>query len=200
MVQGRHQLPSPRRHADHHSLGQPTSTVRTRSRPSLAKIIEEQEEIFIRRQPESAPVASPAETSLAGGVVSSCQISRPQPVWLSHGKGSKLYDVDANEYVDLHGGYGVSLAGHGHPAIVEAVRAQVERGTHFAQPTEPALAVAADLSRRFGLPGGVRQLRHRGDHGRGAPDACHHRSRQDHQRGRLLPRQPRLGAGVGVPG
>jgi glutamate-1-semialdehyde 2,1-aminomutase len=122
------------------------------SRPSLAEIIEVQEEIFIRRQPESARLAGVAAQSLAGGVVSSWQISRPQPVWLSHGKGSKLYDVDGHEYVDLHGGYGVSLAGHGHPAIVEAVRAQVERGTHFAQPTETALAAAAELSRRFGLP------------------------------------------------
>jgi glutamate-1-semialdehyde 2,1-aminomutase len=121
-------------------------------RLSLAEIIEEQEKVFIRRQPESARLAGVATGSLAGGVVSSWQISRPQPVWLSHGKGSKLYDVDGNEYVDLHGGYGVSLAGHGHPAIVQAVRSQVERGTHFAQPTEAALAVAAELSRRFGLP------------------------------------------------
>ena len=121
-------------------------------RSSLAKIIEEQEEIFLRRQPESARLAALAGSTLAGGVVSSWQISRPQPVWLSHGKGSKLYDADGNDYVDLHGGYGVSLAGHSHPAIVEAVRAQVERGTHFAQPTETALAVAANLAQRFGLP------------------------------------------------
>jgi glutamate-1-semialdehyde 2,1-aminomutase len=120
--------------------------------PSLADIIAEQEDIFIRRQPESARLAGVATASLAGGVVSSWQISRPQPVWLSHGEGSKLYDVDGNEYVDLHGGYGVSLAGHGHPAVVAAVRAQVERGTHFAQPTETALAAAAELARRFGLP------------------------------------------------
>ncbi|HXB46737.1 MAG TPA: aminotransferase class III-fold pyridoxal phosphate-dependent enzyme, partial [Streptosporangiaceae bacterium] len=119
---------------------------------SLAEIIDAQEEIFVRRQPESARLAGLATGALAGGVVSSWQISRPQPVWLSHGSGSKLYDVDGNEYVDLHGGYGVSLAGHGHPAIVEAVRSQVERGTHFAQPTQAALAVAAELSRRFGLP------------------------------------------------
>jgi len=124
----------------------------TDSSSQLAGIIEAQEEIFIRRQPESARLARAATSALAGGVVSSWQISRPQPVWLSHGSGSKLYDVDGNEYVDLHGGYGVSLAGHGHPAIVEAVRSQVERGTHFAQPTQAALAVAAELSRRFGLP------------------------------------------------
>jgi glutamate-1-semialdehyde 2,1-aminomutase len=55
-------------------------------------------------------------------------------------------------YVDLHGGYGAGLAGHAHPAIVEAVRAQVGRGTHFAQPTDDAIAVAENLAGRFGLP------------------------------------------------
>jgi glutamate-1-semialdehyde 2,1-aminomutase len=141
------------RQADHQPSRQPAAaSIPTQPKAALTKIIEEQEEIFVRRQPESARLAALAGTTLAGGVVSSWQISRPQPVWLSHGKGSKLYDVDGNEYVDLHGGYGVSLAGHAHPAVVEAVRAQVERGTHFAQPTETALAVATDLSRRFGLP------------------------------------------------
>jgi glutamate-1-semialdehyde 2,1-aminomutase len=54
--------------------------------------------------------------------------------------------------VDLHGGYGAALAGHAHPAIVEAVRGQVTRGTHFAQPTADALVVAGELARRFGQP------------------------------------------------
>ena len=90
--------------------------------------------------------------SLAGGVTSSWQITAPQPVWLSHGRGSKIYDVDGNEYVDLHGGYGVGLAGHAHPAIVEAVTRQVALGTHFAQPTQDAVVVAGELAARFGLP------------------------------------------------
>ncbi len=85
-------------------------------------------------------------------MTSSWQITRPQAVWLSHGSGSKIYDVDGTEYVDLHGGYGAGLAGHAHPAIVEAVRAQVARGTHFAQPTEDAILVAEELARRFRLP------------------------------------------------
>jgi glutamate-1-semialdehyde 2,1-aminomutase len=134
------------------SAANSVATTAPSRRSALTEIIDAQEEIFVRRQPESARLARQATGMLAGGVVSSWQISRPQPVWLSHGSGSKLYDVDGNEYVDLHGGYGVSLAGHGHPAIVEAVRSQVERGTHFAQPTEAALAAAAELSRRFGLP------------------------------------------------
>jgi len=122
------------------------------TRPDLNRIVAEQEEIFVRRQPGSRELASRASRALVGGVVSSWQITAPQPVWLSHGLGSKVYDVDGNEYVDLHGGYGAMLAGHAHPAIVEAVRARVGRGTHFAQPTEDALLVAEELARRFGLP------------------------------------------------
>ncbi len=118
----------------------------------LQDIIAEQEKIFVERQPESARMAGLASHSLAGGVTSSWQITVPQAVWLSHGKGSKIYDVDGNEYVDLHGGYGAALAGHAHPAMVEAVRGQVGLGTHFAQPTRSAVAVGEELSRRFGLP------------------------------------------------
>jgi glutamate-1-semialdehyde 2,1-aminomutase len=119
---------------------------------SLDEIIAGQEKIFCARQRESRRLAGRADRALAGGVTSSWQITRPQPVWLSHGKGSKIYDVDGNEYVDLHGGYGAALAGHGHPAIVEAVRGQVTLGTHFAQPTPAAILVAEELTRRFGLP------------------------------------------------
>jgi len=118
----------------------------------LAGVIAEQEAIFVGRQPGSARLARTAQGALAGGVTSSWQITAPQPVWLSHGQGSKVYDVDGNAYVDLHGGYGASLAGHAHPAIVRAVQQQVGRGTHFAQPTENAIAVAEELTRRFGLP------------------------------------------------
>ena len=124
----------------------------TRANSKLADIIAEQEDIFVKRQPKSAALADRAKGVLAGGVTSNWQITQPQPVWLSHGSGGKVYDADGNEYVDLHGGYGAGLAGHAHPAIVRAVQAQVERGTHFAQPTENAIVVAGELARRWGLP------------------------------------------------
>jgi glutamate-1-semialdehyde 2,1-aminomutase len=93
-----------------------------------------------------------AGRSLAGGVTSSWQISDPQPIWIERGEGSRVWDVDGHEYVDLHGGYGVMLAGHAHPAIVAAVSDQVRRGTHFAQPTADAIVVAEELSMRYGYP------------------------------------------------
>jgi len=126
--------------------------VLTQAETQIAAIIAEQEEIFVKRQPKSAALAARAGSVLAGGVTSSWQITRPQPVWLSHGRGGYVYDADGNEYVDLHGGYGAALAGHAHPAIAAAVRAAAGRGTHFAQPTENAIVVAEELARRWNLP------------------------------------------------
>ena len=116
-------------------------------------------------------------SSLAGGVTSSWQITSPQAVWLSRGEGSKIYDVDGGEYVDLHGGYGAGLAGHAHPAVVAAVTHQVANGTHFAQPTEDAIVVAEELDPPLRpAPVAVQQLGHRGHHGRHPPHARVHRT------------------------
>ncbi|MCP2621245.1 aspartate aminotransferase family protein [Mycolicibacterium smegmatis] len=116
------------------------------------RLIADEEQVFLRRQPRSAEFIARARAHLAGGATSNWQIAQPQAVWMSHGYGSKVYDVDGTEYVDMHGGYGAAIAGHGHPAIVAAVSEQVRRGTHFAQPTENAIWIAEELSRRFGLP------------------------------------------------
>jgi glutamate-1-semialdehyde 2,1-aminomutase len=121
-------------------------------RDSVDQLIAAEEQVFLRRQPRSTELIAGAREHLAGGATSNWQIAQPQAVWMSHGAGSKVYDVDGTEYVDMHGGYGASIAGHAHPAIVEAVSRQVRRGTHFAQPTEDAIWIAGELARRFGLP------------------------------------------------
>jgi len=118
----------------------------------LDELIAEQERVFLARQPRSRALLERARRSLAGGVTSNWQIARPQAVWISHGRGSKIVDVDGTEYVDLHGGYGAMAVGHAHPSVVAAVSERVAKGTHFAQPTEDAIVVAEELSRRFGLP------------------------------------------------
>ena len=128
-----------------------TSARETVSAQRVAEIIERETRVLLARQPQSREMTSRAR-SLAGGVTSNWQIADPQPVWISHGRGSKIYDVDNTEYSDFHGGYGVSLAGHAHPAIVAAVSERVRLGTHFAQPTQDAIVVADELARRWGLP------------------------------------------------
>ena len=119
---------------------------------ALDDLIATESEAFLRRQPKGREHVRRAGSVLAGGATSSWQIAEPHPVWLSHGSGSKVYDVDGHEYSDFHGGYGVSIAGHAHPAVVRAVSERVRLGTHFAQPTPDAIVVAENLAERFGLP------------------------------------------------
>jgi glutamate-1-semialdehyde 2,1-aminomutase len=118
----------------------------------LDQLIATQERIFLERQPRSRALLERARRSLAGGVTSSWQIARPQTVWIDRGAGAHLWDADGTDYVDLHNGYGVMLVGHAHPRVAAAVAERARRGTHFAQPTEEAIAVAEELARRFGLP------------------------------------------------
>jgi glutamate-1-semialdehyde 2,1-aminomutase len=93
-----------------------------------------------------------AMSHLPGGVSSSWQTWPPHPIYVDRGLGAHVWDIDGNEYVDYHNGYGVMVMGHAHPKIVEAVQKRVALGTHFAQPTEDALPVAEQLAERTGLP------------------------------------------------
>jgi glutamate-1-semialdehyde 2,1-aminomutase len=129
-----------------------TPVLRSPVSDGVDELIAAEQRAFLRRQPRSTEMIERARAHLAGGATSNWQIADPQAVWMSHGAGSKVFDVDGNEYVDMHGGYGVSIAGHAHPAIVAAVSDRVRRGTHFAQPTEDAIWIASELADRFGLP------------------------------------------------
>ncbi|HSL66873.1 MAG TPA: aminotransferase class III-fold pyridoxal phosphate-dependent enzyme, partial [Actinomycetota bacterium] len=92
------------------------------------------------------------ERTLAGGVASSWQDSAPHAIYIDRGQGSRIWDIDGNEYVDFHLGYGAMVVGHAHPRIVEAVERQIRRGSHFAQPTRDLDVVGENLVDRFGLP------------------------------------------------
>jgi predicted acetylornithine/succinylornithine family transaminase len=71
------------------------------------------------------------------------------PVEFVRGEGSRLWDVDGNEYLDFLCGIGVTSLGHCHPRVVAAVREQVGRLMHVSNLfyTEPAMRLAAALSR-----------------------------------------------------
>jgi glutamate-1-semialdehyde 2,1-aminomutase len=104
------------------------------------------------KHPRSLSYRAEAAKRLPGGVSSSWQSWPPHPIYVDRGEGSHVWDIDGNEYVDYHNGYGVMVMGHAHPKVVEAVSKRVRLGTHFAQPTEDALAVAENLAERFDLP------------------------------------------------
>lgn len=57
------------------------------------------------------------------------------PLFISRGKGSRVWDVDGREYIDYVGSWGPLILGHAHPRVVEALKEQVMWGTTFGAPT-----------------------------------------------------------------
>jgi glutamate-1-semialdehyde 2,1-aminomutase len=118
----------------------------------VAELILREEERFRAKRQRSDQLWKAAQQFVPRGVPSSFQDAAPQPVFVDHGKGSRIWDVDGNEYVDFHNGFGVMLVGHAHPLILQAINEQAAKGTHFAQPVADVAIVAEELSRRFHQP------------------------------------------------
>jgi len=80
-----------------------------------------------------------AKKYMPGGVNSPVRAFKSvglNPVFMDHGKGSKIYDVDENEYIDYVGSWGPLILGHCHPVVQEALIAAVQKGTSFGAPSE----------------------------------------------------------------
>jgi glutamate-1-semialdehyde 2,1-aminomutase len=116
-----------------------------------AEIGHRERERVLERTTRSQELHTRASTSMPLGVASSFQATEPYPIYLSRGRGSRVWDADGNEYVDYHNGFGTMAVGHAHPKVVEAIERAASLGTHFAAPTEVTIEVAEELCRRFRL-------------------------------------------------
>src|SRR5215212_1964198 len=121
-------------------------------RERIRELTGREERTLNERTPKSRAMYDRARTSLAGGVASSYQLREPWPIYLERGAGARVWDVDGNELIDFHNGFGSMTQGHANSAITRAVERRVRLGTHFAAPTEDAIAVAEELQRRWHLP------------------------------------------------
>src|ERR687897_199892 len=101
------------------------------------------------RTPKSREWRERSLASLPLGVASSFQDAPPYPIFFETAKGSRVWDVDGNEYADYHNGFGVMAVGHAHPKIVEALSERAAIGTHFAQPVAETTLLAEELCSRF---------------------------------------------------
>ena len=88
-----------------------------------------------------------ARKHLASGVSSNIRLQeRPAPLYFSHGEGSRLFDVDGNEYIDYVAAYGPLILGHSPPEVVEAVQRQVALGQTYGGQHEIEVDVAEKIS------------------------------------------------------
>lgn len=123
-------------------------------RARLRDLLAEERRLYAAAHPRSRELFERARRSLLDGVPMNWMVcwATPFPLFVEQAAGARLRDVDGHEYVDFCLGDTGAMTGHAPPPTVQAVREQAGRGITFMLPTEDALWVGEELSRRFGLP------------------------------------------------
>lgn len=85
---------------------------------------------------------------LPGGVDSPIRAFKPYPFFVEKAKGSKLIDVDGNEFIDYCLGYGPMILGHAHDDVIEESKKQLELGTAYGVPSEKEVMLAKEVINR----------------------------------------------------
>ena len=116
--------------------------------PSARDVFTEQ---YIARTKKSSQIYEKACRYLAGGVPGGARFRRPYPLYLREARGSKLWDVDGNEYIDILFGAGPAILGHSPAPVMKAVKEQLDHGTIAQVTSEFAVELAGKITRH--MPG-----------------------------------------------
>ena len=82
---------------------------------------------------------------IPGGVnspVRACKSVGADPLFIDRADGCLIYDADGNRFIDYIGSWGPMILGHRHPAVLEAIKAVLDRGTSFGAPTDLEIKLA----------------------------------------------------------
>jgi len=104
---------------------------------------------YERRTPRSRAAHQKAMGRLPQGVASNFRIYDPYPLFIRDGQGGRIHDLDGNEYIDFNLCFGALMAGHCHPAVVQAVEQRLRTGTMFGMPHELEWELAEEICARF---------------------------------------------------
>ena len=99
-------------------------------------------------RPSSAALYERASQVVPNGASRAMLSHTPHPVYVRSGSGARIIDADGNELIDFNNNYTSLIHGHAHPAIAEAVMAQLGKGTAFGLPTEAEINLAELLCSR----------------------------------------------------
>jgi glutamate-1-semialdehyde 2,1-aminomutase len=87
-----------------------------------------------------------ASTLLPGGVSSPVRAIKPYPFYTESANGSKITDIDGNEYIDYCLAYGPQILGHANPVIKEAIVSQLDKGWLYGTPTDLEVNLASRIA------------------------------------------------------
>ena len=99
------------------------------------------------RSAEESTLLERARRRLPGGVLGTSRYADEAAFVVKRGQGSKIYDVSGREYVDYVLASGPLVLGHAPPAVVAAVRSQIEGGSTYFMVNEPIIELAEEICR-----------------------------------------------------
>ena len=102
---------------------------------------------YVSKTPKSQQLYRKAEKVLPAGVSYFLRYIEPYPFYTAKAKGSKLTDVDGNEYIDFWLGHTALILGHSPPEVMKEVRRQIENGTHYGTAHELEIALAEQIAK-----------------------------------------------------
>jgi len=100
-----------------------------------------------------------AKQLIPGGVSSPVRAFQPYPCYIRSGKGSRITDVDDNEYIDYCMAYGPLILGHANPKVVAAIKSQADLGTLYGAPIEMEVEYARLINHHFPSMGMISALK-----------------------------------------
>ena len=102
---------------------------------------------YLSRTVKSKKLYERAKRVLPAGVSYFIRYMEPYPFYTARAKGSKLYDVDGNEYVDFWIGHYALILGHSPPQVMREVKRQLDNGTHLGTAHELEIALAEQVAK-----------------------------------------------------
>jgi glutamate-1-semialdehyde 2,1-aminomutase len=102
---------------------------------------------YVSKTSKSKALYERAKKVLPAGVSYGIRYFEPYPFYTAKAKGSKLYDVDGNEYIDFWLGHTALILGHSPPPVVNAVKRQIENGTHYGTSHELEIELAEQVGK-----------------------------------------------------
>ena len=129
-------------------------SMREIDRDHLARLLERELQTFAGTHARSKELYERAQGSLIGGVPMPWMMrwAGGHPVFAAAGQGARIIDVDGHEYIDFALGDTGAMAGHSPATTANATAHQASHGITMMLPTEEAIWVGEELTRRFGLP------------------------------------------------
>jgi len=117
----------------------------------LSHVLDQEKSRFASTTGRSSEVFKVSKVQTPFGVHSNYRYIAPYPIYFRSGKGSRIRDVDGNEYIDFNMGFGALLTGHAHPVLVEALTKRIAEGSLLGFEFEDSTKLVSLLCQRFSL-------------------------------------------------